>query len=238
MTVTITNVRNSGGTFDAVITYGSRIETYRGIQLTGPTAQQPAGVINGVSKLVQVAAATGGYGTTIAPQQISLAFDLPTTLNTCFSAADLPPRCSNPTARSTMSRSSTFCMVPGVTDFSVVSAALAFAERKRAFAIVDPPPQAPAFGSSIATPQPIQYWMEGLQGTGSELPTSQNGALYFPYLVSNDPVTANNIPMAPSRLRRRHLRPDRRQPRGVEGAGWACHQRTEHRGTGAVGRDE
>jgi phage tail sheath protein FI len=89
-------------------------------------------------------------------------------------------------------------LVPGVTDFSILSAALAFAERKRAFMILDPPPQAPAFGGATATPQPIQYWMEGLQGTGFELPTSQNGALYFPYLVSNDPITSVNIPMAPS----------------------------------------
>ena len=35
-------------------------------------------------------------------------------------------------------------LTPGVTDFSVVSAALSFAESKRAFMIVDPPPQAPA----------------------------------------------------------------------------------------------
>jgi uncharacterized protein len=197
MTVTITNVRNSGATFDAVITYGTRIETYRGIQLTGASAQQPAGVINNASKLVQVAAATGGYGTIIVRQQISLTFDLPSTLNTCFSAADYLPVFE---ANSSLDNVEIFnlLMVPGVTDFSIVSAALAFAERKRAFAIVDPPPQAPAFGSSAATPQPIQYWMEGLQGTGFELPTSQNGALYFPYLVSNDPVTADNIPMAPS----------------------------------------
>jgi phage tail sheath protein FI len=198
MTVTITNVRNGGGTFDAVITYGSRIETYRGIQLNGATAQQPAGVINGVSKLVQVAAATGGYGTTIAPQQISLAFNLPSTLNTCFSAADYLP-VFEPNSSLDNLEIFNLLMVPGVTDFSVVSAALAFAERKRAFAIVDPPPQAPAFGSSVATPQPIQYWMEGLYSpSGPVLPLSQNGALYFPYLNSNDPVTGNNIPMAPS----------------------------------------
>ena len=34
--------------------------------------------------------------------------------------------------------------------------------------------------------------------SGLELPTSQNGALYFPYLISNDPVTGSNIPVAPS----------------------------------------
>jgi hypothetical protein len=196
MTVTIANV--NGGTFDAVITYGARIETYRGIQLTGTANQQPAGVINPVSKLVQVAPATSGYGTTIAKQQISLQFKPPSTLNTCFSAADYLPVFE---ANSSLDNLEIFnlLLVPGVTDFKIVSTALAFAERKLAFAILDPPPQAPAFGSSAATPQPIQYWMEGLYGpSGPTLPLSQNGALYFPYLTSNDPITAKNIPMAPS----------------------------------------
>jgi Bacteriophage tail sheath protein len=198
MTVTIANVRNNGGTFDAVITYGSRIETYRGIQLNGTGNQQPAGVINAVSKLVQVAAAAGGYGTTIAPQQISLKFTLPSTLNTCFSAADYLPVFEDASSLDNLEIFN-LLLVPGVTAFEVVSAALAFAEKKRAFAILDPPPQAPAFGSSAATPQPIQYWMEGLYGpSGPVLPLSQNGALYFPYLNSNDPITGNNIPMAPS----------------------------------------
>jgi uncharacterized protein len=41
--------------------------------------------------------------------------------------------------------------------------------------------------------------MEGLGSpTGPSLPRSQNGAIYFPYLVSNDPITDNNVPMAPS----------------------------------------
>jgi uncharacterized protein len=91
-------------------------------------------------------------------------------------------------------------LIPGIADNQVVSAALSFAEKKRAFAILDPPPQAPAAGASTDTPQPIQYWMTGLGGSpsGYMVPTSQNGALYFPYLVSTDPVTGHNVPMAPS----------------------------------------
>jgi phage tail sheath protein FI len=34
--------------------------------------------------------------------------------------------------------------------------------------------------------------------SGLTLPASQNGAVYFPYLLSNDPVTGNNVPVAPS----------------------------------------
>ena len=205
MTVNITNVRNGGATFDLVISYGVRLETYRGVQLSGPAAQSPAGMINGVSKLVTVAPAAGGYGATIAAQQISLSFNFPLNLSTCFSADDFTlgqaPSIAVFEPNSTLDNVEIFnlLLIPGVTDFSVVSAALAFAERKRAFYIVDPPPQASAFGSSIAAPQPIQHWMEGLNGpTGPSLPESENGALYFPYLVSADPVTSTNIPMAPS----------------------------------------
>ena len=162
-------------------------------------------MINGVSKLVTVAATAAGWGSTITAQQISLSFDVPANLNTCFSAADFIEGDESTIAvfepNSKLDNVEIFnlLMVPGVTDFSIISAALAFAERKRAFVIIDPPPQAPAFGSSIATPQPIQYWMEGLYGpSGPVLPLSQNGAIYFPYLTSNDPITGNNIPIAPS----------------------------------------
>jgi phage tail sheath protein FI len=202
MTVKVSNPRNLA-TFDLSVTYGFRSETYRGLNLTGtPT---PAAVINGVSKLIQVSPAPSGYGTTIASQTLSLTLPIPANLVTCFSSADFIDGDGTNIAvfepNSSLDNLEIFnlLMVPGVTDFSIVSAGLAFAERKRAFMIIDPPPQAPAFGSSAASPQPIQYWMAGLYGpSGPSLPLSQNGAFYFPYLVSNDPITTNNIPMAPS----------------------------------------
>ena len=204
MHVTITNVRNGGATFDAAITYGSQVETFRGVQLAGTAAQLPDKMINGISALVQVSQAAGGWGTAIANQQISVSYAVPSNVSTGFSASDFTVGDGSTIAvleaNSSLDKLEIFnlLLVPGVTDFSVISAALAFAERKRAFAIVDPPPQAPAFGSSSDSPQPIQYWMEGLGGTGPSLPRSQNGALYFPYLFSTDPVTGNNVPMAPS----------------------------------------
>jgi uncharacterized protein len=204
MTVTITNVRNNGSTFDVVITYGTRVETYRGIQLSGSAGQLPAAVINNVSELVEVAPSASGYGTSITAQQFSLTFDIPANLSTCFSAADFIEGDESSIGvfepNSSLDNVEIFnlLLVPGIADFTIVSAALAFAERKRAFLIVEAPAQAPAFGSSNATPQPVQYWMEGLNGPdGPALPESQNGAIYFPYLISNDPVTGNNIPMAP-----------------------------------------
>jgi hypothetical protein len=202
MTVTITNVRSSGTTFDVVVAYGTRVETYRGIQLS-PGGPLPDAVINPVSQLIQVAPAPGGYSATVTAQQLSLSLELPATLNTCFSVADFIPPAGigvfEPNSALDNLEIFNLLLTPGVTDFSVISAALAFAERKRAFFIVDPPPQSPAFGASKASPQPIQYWMEGINGpNGPTLPESQNGAIYFPYLVSNDPVTGNDIPLAPS----------------------------------------
>ena len=205
MQVTITNVRSGGSTFDVIVTYGTRLESYRGVQIGGPPGQAPDKIINGVSKLVSVAPTAMGYGTSITAQTFDLAFDFPAKLSTCFSAADYligdesPIGSFEPNSPLDNLEIFNLLMTPGVTDFSVVSAALAFAERKRAFYIADAPLQAPAFGSSTAAPQPVEYWMTGLNGpTGPSLPESQNGAVYYPYLVSKDPVTTKNIPMAPS----------------------------------------
>jgi len=207
MQVTITNVRNNGITFDVTITYASQVETYRGVQLAGSADQLPDGRINKVSALVQVSKAMGGWGSAITNQtnqQISLTYAVPPQVRTGFNASDFTTGDGSTIGvfepNSSLDNLEIFnlLMVPGVTDFNVITAALAFAERKRAFVIIDPPPQAPAFGSSSDSPQPIQYWMEGLGGTSLSLPRSQNGAIYFPYLTSNDPITGNNIPMAPS----------------------------------------
>jgi uncharacterized protein len=203
--VTIANVRDSGATFDVIVNYGVQVETYRGLRLAGAPAQSPDKVINPVSKLINVAPDTSGYPTAIAAGQYQLTLALPTNLSSGFSAEDFTlgqaPALGVFQTNSVLDNLEIFNLLitPGVTDFSVVSAALAFAERKRAFAIVDAPLQAPAFGSSAAFPQPIQYWMEGLSGdSGAVLPASQNGAVYYPYLTSNDPITGNNIPVAPS----------------------------------------
>ena len=198
MTATITNVRNSGDTFDLVVTYGTRVETYRGLSLGSATT--PDLVVNKVSGLVNLAPDTGagGWGTAIVTpvSPVSIAYSAPGALASAFSGADFADVFA---ANSSLDNVEIFnlLIVPGVTDNAVISEALSFAERKRAFAIVDPPPQSPAFGTAGASPEPIDDWMTGL-ASGYQLPTSQNGALYFPYLTSTDVVTGKPIPMAPS----------------------------------------
>jgi phage tail sheath protein FI len=215
MNVTVTNVRNSpkpvtNAVFDVVVTYGTQVETYRGVSLDPLDGRLPGAAINALSHLISASAGATGWGTAIATvpvPPISITYATPAGLATGFSSADFLTNADGGPggvfdANSSLDNVEIFnlLMVPGVTDNAVVSAALAFAERKRAFAIIDPPPQAPAFGSSASAPEPIADWMSGLplSGISYSLPVSQNGALYFPYLVSTDLITGKQIPMPPS----------------------------------------
>ena len=193
MNVSATNLRASSplpgsplDTFDVIITYGSRIETFRGVVLNGPAASAPDKMINGASALVTVAATGGNFGSALsAPASVALDITLPAGFATTFSAADFTGVFD---ANSSLDKVEIFnlVMVPGVSDNLVVGAALSFAERKRAFAVLDPPPTATADG-----PGSIDTLM-------STFPKSQNGALYFPYLMSTDPITTKPIAIPPS----------------------------------------
>ena len=156
-TVALTNIRPSGTIFDITVTFGTQIETYRGaiLPLSGakPLPTDPNVMINGVSKLVTVAHGSGGWGTALSspPPPAPTWSDVTAASGYCtgYSAADfLGDNSTTPgvfAPNSTLDNVEIFnlLLIPGIADNSVVSAALAFAERKRAFAILDPPPQAP-----------------------------------------------------------------------------------------------
>jgi phage tail sheath protein FI len=195
MKVSITNLRaslpNQGSPlnkFDVIITYGARVETFRGVVINGDASHAPDKQINGASTLVTVAPQGGNFGTSVEKNTSAVLSIDPTVLSnvaTTFSPQDF---ISVFDENSSLDKVEIFnlLIVPGVADNLVVSVALSFAERKRAFAILDPPPTAPADGTgSIDTLMP-------------SFPKSQNGALYFPYLLSTDPVTATTIAQPPS----------------------------------------
>jgi hypothetical protein len=71
-------------------------------------------------------------------------------------------------------------VIPGVWNTTVMSTALAFCERKRAFFIMDPP--------SASTADPNDH-VHSIQLHASAVPKGPNAALYFPYLKSPDPLT-------------------------------------------------
>jgi phage tail sheath protein FI len=217
MTAKVTNLRTNPATptiytlFDLVITYGTQVEVYRSVDLTIAQGQPNSldSLINNVSSLVTVQPISGtSYGTQFpytspalpvppAPASFSLIVlgsspvqGLPAGFTSTYAAADFLPAFQ---ANSSLDNVEIFnlLLVPGVSDNVVLSAALAFAERKRAFSIVDPPPQATAFqipGSALPS-------IDSLVGT---IPLSQNGALYFPYLTTTDPVSGIPMAVAPS----------------------------------------
>jgi uncharacterized protein len=195
MNVSISNLRASSPSpgsplnkFDVIITYGARIETFLGVVIGGDPKDAPDKKINDVSTLVTVAPLSGGnFGTSVAANT-SAAFSINSPLTnfaTTFSPQDFVEVFE---ANSSLDKVEIFnlLIVPGVADNLVVSAALSFAERKLAFVILDPPPTAPADG-----PGSIDTLM-------TSFPKSQNGALYFPYLLSTDLVTATTIAEPPS----------------------------------------
>ncbi len=77
----------------------------------------------------------------------------------------------------------------------ILSTAMAFCERKFAFLIVDPPPAA----SSDSVAANSQAIIDALSSTAR----SKNAAVYFPYLLSTDPLTGsanNSLTGAPNEI--------------------------------------
>jgi phage tail sheath protein FI len=220
MTAMVTNFRASNpqtppaatayDTFDLVVTYGTRVEAYRGLNISIAQGQPKSldKMINGVSSLVRVQPMTGtSYGAfpsavipalpaMPAPANFVLGTigspgtGLPAGFTTTFNASDFLSVFKD---NSSLDNVEIFnlLLVPGVADNVILSAALAFAERKRAFTIVDPPAQATAF-QIPSSPLPT------IDSLMTSMPTSQNGALYFPYLKTTDPISALPIAVAPS----------------------------------------
>ncbi len=88
-------------------------------------------------------------------------------------------------------------VIPGVSNFAVLSAAAGFCERKLAFLIMDPPVYDSAGNvvSADGTVPPNSTLVQNEFG-GAILNSSPNAAVYFPYLQSFDPLTGqpNSIP--------------------------------------------
>jgi phage tail sheath protein FI len=199
MRITIDNVQaaaaNAG---DITITYGNVIESYRGVSLdSGPANNPNPRFIETVlgtqalpaSQLVTVAPVAAGYGNAMpTANATTVDMNLPPNLARTFSPADFTAAFRADQSLDKVQIFNLLC-VPGVSDATVVSAALAFAESKLAFVIVDPPREAAADASGAAPA--IQTLVPGI-------PKSPNGALYFPYLQSTNPLTSLAMELPPS----------------------------------------
>jgi phage tail sheath protein FI len=180
-------------TADVTIVYGSTVETYRRLLITDMPAK-----INAVSALAAVsengtppAAYTGLSGTT------------PFTYGSVPASGltMIDPLAYGPVfeANASLDKVSIFNLMalPGMTDPAVLAQALAYCESKRAFYVMDPPQNAVADTLAISLPDaPTGAATMESVWDGATIPVSANGAIYFPYLQTTDPVTgaASNSP--------------------------------------------
>ncbi|WP_287128394.1 phage tail sheath subtilisin-like domain-containing protein [Candidatus Cyanaurora vandensis] len=200
MTVTVNNLSATSDTADILIAYGSRVEVFRGVNLnaTSPdyiekrlgTDSDPTAAR---SALVRVrptppAIAYSGVFTAALQQSLPMA-TLPVGFAGTFSATDFTQVFQ---ADSSLDKVRIFnlLVLPGVVANEILSAALAFCERKQAFFIMDPAPQAGADSSNPLVP-PINDFVDAL-------PKSPNGALYFPYLRTTNPLNGRVLELPPS----------------------------------------
>jgi uncharacterized protein len=193
MTATVSNLTMTGGTAhdtaDITITYGSAVETYRRVPIGDVVAR-----LGGASRLVSVAALTATALTSydaLTSKSVAFAYATDPTQGTV--AIDLSKFADVFALNAPLDKVTIFnlMLLPGITDPAVLAEALAYCETKRAFYIMDPPANAVADEAAThltGAPTGASAIAAILSGTEPP-PLSPNGALYFPYLRTTDPVT-------------------------------------------------
>jgi phage tail sheath protein FI len=198
MTVEVANVSKAGDTADVKITYGAQAEIFRNVNLvtdnknaafSNNIKNRIGTELNPVSALVEINSSFALPSTfTAASQHFGPTITVPAGLT--FKQFFNPQNFIDVFAQdSDLDKLPIFnlMVLPGVTDNSVLSQALAFCERKRAFVILDPP--------SNDTADPATNYIGDYVGT---VPLSPNGALYFPFLKATDPLTNQVVNLPPS----------------------------------------
>ncbi|MGH3251944.1 MAG: phage tail sheath family protein [Trebonia sp.] len=189
---------------DIVITQGTSAETYRG------TAAKDIAVTLARSALVTAVVTPAAAGDTPGsyPQALPNNGDLayaaaPPADATLLNTADYASAFQAGGALDVDVKIFNLMVLPGISPVSakqaaVLSDALAFCERKRAFFIMDAPPNATTSGvgvdpTGLPLGAPARVTMDdiwnGLSDTLPTIPVSPNGAIYFPYLQTIDQVS-------------------------------------------------
>jgi phage tail sheath protein FI len=185
----------SGAFADVIVTYSGansalpsttpsvQVETYRQVNLTANDPNNIATRINAASLLVSIP-------TTVAlPASFSAGQDaFPNLLDqhaTFFNPTDFTVVLQQDTSLDKVPVVN-LMVLPGVTESLVISTAIAFCERKLAFLILDPKVTDSADGSLTAFPDLVQTTVDD-----PAQPRSKNAAIYFPYLLSSDPVSGS-----------------------------------------------
>jgi uncharacterized protein len=218
MQVVISNVQDSTPSnphdrADIVISYGSTVETYRKVQIASlaPTSlpQPPSPLQN--SSLVTVSVsdpAPTEYPAAGSPYTLVYAVP-PSEGWTVINSLDFAPVFAD---FASLDKVPVFNLLatPGITASNVTSEAVAYCERKRAFYIMDTPspslpsPPLTTPPAALAPLQPDPTWnVNSLVGDAAAIlsenfPVSTNAAVYYPWLMTTDPVTGASSTAPPS----------------------------------------
>jgi phage tail sheath protein FI len=206
MKVTISNVSASGDTADIVITYGTQtrgtqVETYRKVPISNlstaaATPTKPAGALAG-SALVTVtppSSAPTSYPPASPPGlQTVITFDYASPPSPSYSSTEIGAVFTDTYPLDKVPIFN-LLVIPGITDPNVLAEGVAYAERKRAFYIVDSPStwavDTPSTGHSPNSPVDDLGLLP--------VPVSTNAAIYYPWLQTTDPITNSPSTSPPS----------------------------------------
>ena len=202
---------------DIVITQGTSAETYRG------TAAKDIAAVLAKSALVTATVtpatptgSTGGDAPGAFPQSLPDNGDLayaaaPPAGATLLNTADYAAVFQTGGALDVDVKVFNLMVLPGISPVSaqqaaVLSDALAFCEQKRAFFIMDAPPNATVSSvgvgpAGLPPAAPARATMDDVWNGRTDLPpvpVSPNGAIYFPYLQTIDQVTQQPMISPPS----------------------------------------
>jgi phage tail sheath protein FI len=197
---------------------GTITETYRGVTLTPPrlesppVATDPNFIENRINPLSQLATVSVGAGPTLNDFQAFFPSQTWTFSNAQLAGVQPgpPPMVQlEPSDFTKVMQQDTdldkvpifnLMVIPGVTNSLVLSTAETFCESKRAFLIVDPPITDSADGTLPHFTRTIQDTIAGKNLDALNvpiiIPESKNAALYFPYLLSPDPLTGQPTNLA------------------------------------------
>ena len=195
MQVALSNIRQTSSpddTADIVISYGTTVETYRKVQIGDLEAVLAASNLVTVTPSSPPATAfpaTGspfslGYGSGDEP---------PADGATVINPLDFAPVFAD---YASLDKVPVFNLLatPGITDPGVTSEAVAYCERKRAFYIMDTPsPQTAGWDANT-----IVGDLGQATALSPEPPVSINAAVYYPWLMTTDPVTGAPATVPPS----------------------------------------
>jgi phage tail sheath protein FI len=213
VSITIRNFQTKGttanNTADILITYGSRVETYRDVVIESGLAASVAAPELFITRKLENSALVKiePAGVSYPSSYTGAAPPTPLTLD----LGDMPPPAGG--AAYTPFRGQDFTdvlkpdapldkvdvfnllVIPGVSDSSIWTKALDYCEKKLAFFVMDPPEDATADG--MGTSPPLRRIQEVVDDPSMPR-NSPNGALYFPYLKTIDPLSGRTLRQPPS----------------------------------------